>query len=186
MRREDRRFFSERLQVLQLVIAHGDECIYSAYKVISELLIARAALVRNDIIYNADHARFTILLCPAQYGAKRRAHKGQPVFYYYQIVLLAVHVGTNAQPVERVDGIDHAQYPQPLGCRPIGVLCFAGEQDRRVLQGERPYSNIVALSLQFVSQALIECCQAAPKRMRCAQNGYLHGNMVLKSPCTFS
>ena len=153
--------------------AHGHHAVDRAHEVVGEQAVARALLVRHQVVQYAHPAQ-PLALGHAVHGAQRRSHERQPELGDEQVGALLPYVTARSYPAERIDGVEHARNLQPLGSGLVAVLSLAGEEERRVLQREGDDLHLVSMRLVLTCYALVECCQAAAVGPSRAKNNHFH------------
>jgi len=166
MRGKQRRGIAVCLQFAVHLLGHVDEPVHDTQVITVEGFVGQVVLVGFDVVDLAEHLRMVVAAGETGNGAETGCHEGRPVFHQHEIGTFAAYPATDTHPVERVDRID-APADVQIGRRRRGYgLALAREEQRRVLQRESLYVDLVPTPLKGAGHDLHDRSQSAPVRVR--------------------
>ena len=142
----------------------GQSCgcpVHGIAEVLAEYLVSWLVLVRYEVVYQAYTSGSGF---PGHTGdsTQRRAHKRHPESKDDYVRLHLAQFSSGAYPVERIAGIEHPAYIQPLRGGTVRILGLAGEQERRVLERESNQLDLAAARGELGCKPFAESGYSAP------------------------
>ena len=166
MRGKQRRGVAVCLQFAVHLLGHVNEPIHDAQVITVEGFVGQVVFVGFDIVDLAEHLRMAVAAGETGNGAETGRHEGCPVLHQHEIGTFAAYPASDTHPVEGVDRIDAPADVKVGRWRRGYGLALTRKEQRRVLQRESLYVDLVAPALKGAGHDLHDRSQSAPVRVR--------------------
>lgn len=147
----------EHAAVFLYTLRHRDEAVYTPDEITDEPFVPEMRFVGDDIIEDGDHAN-AFAAAQACDRSQTGRHQRNPELNHQQFDAGLANSARRTDPSEWIDAVHCAGDGQIRGLGSVRILGLSGEQEVRVLHGEREDLHLVAFCCKLPCQALIERC----------------------------